>query len=350
MTVESPPGVLNGISTDAKVQRRVAQSLAGGEVGAFAGGVGATNGGAHGVAATTHLQVTQSVVPGMSVLVSAGLALITGTVSAEQGPYNFYNDASVTLSIAAAHATQPRTDLVIAQIQDDDYSGASTTPRLHVVTGTAGVGAPTPSLASFPNALVLASINVPATDIAITDAQITDTRTYIGQGIINCTSTNRPTHRVGRHIYEINTKRTWKSDGTNWLPVSGTFGTTLVQSGQAIGSGAAATITFATELADTDAYHAASSTQVVIPAGVGENYSITLYATPGTSVSAASNLVLSINGSEEAIAYIPAGKASISLNWSGPLVAGDVLTVQVFNGHSGSLNYLVRLRCYMGGQ
>lgn len=180
MTVETPPGVINDVSTDAKIWRRTTQILAGGAVGAFAGGIGATNGGAHGVAGSGHLAVSQSGSPGMSVDVAAGLALITGTVSAEQGPYSFYNDAAVTLSIAAADSTNPRKDLVIAQVRDDDYSGADADARLTVVTGTPALSPSDPSLSSYPNALVLARIDVPAGDVAITDGQITDLRTRAG--------------------------------------------------------------------------------------------------------------------------------------------------------------------------
>lgn len=190
MTVETPPGVLNGVSTDAKIQRRTTQALAGGEVGSFAGGAEATNGAAHGVCGYTHLAVSQSGTPGMSVDVAAGIALITGTVSAEQGPYSVYNDAAVTLSIAAADATNDRRDLVIAQVRDSSYSGADDDARLTVVTGTPDAAPVDPSLASYPNALVLARVAVAANDTAITNGEITDLRTKAGDWA-------RPWGRVG---------------------------------------------------------------------------------------------------------------------------------------------------------
>jgi hypothetical protein len=182
MAVEDPPGVLNVDSTDSAVLRHAMQAILGGAVGAFAGGIGATNGAAHGVCTAGSLAVTQNGTPNMSVNVAAGTALITGTASALQGPYSFYNDATVNLVVAAADATNPRKDLVIAQVRDATYDGTGVRDaRLTVVTGTPAASPVDPSLAAHPNALVLARIDVPALDTAIGTAQITDLRTRAGR-------------------------------------------------------------------------------------------------------------------------------------------------------------------------
>lgn len=181
MTVRTPPGVLNTESTDSAVQRDVHRSLLGGALTSFAGGVGAVNGAAHGVCGDTHLAVTQSATPAMSVDVAAGSAFITGTASALQGPYNMVNDAAVTLAIAAADATNPRHDLVIAQIRDNTYDGSGfRDARLTVVTGTPAASPSDPSLSAYPNALVLARVTVAALASSITNANITDLRTTGG--------------------------------------------------------------------------------------------------------------------------------------------------------------------------
>lgn len=174
------PGVINGVSTDAKIQRRLTQILAGGAVGSFAGGASATNGAAHGVCGYNHFKVTESDTPAMSVDVAAGLGLATGTVSAEQGPYGLYNDATETLTVAAADATNPRKDLVIAQPRDSTYDGDDDDGFLTVVTGTPAASPSDPALTDYPNAVVLARIDVDANATSIVDADITDLRVPAG--------------------------------------------------------------------------------------------------------------------------------------------------------------------------
>lgn len=175
MAVDSP-ALLNGVSVEDRHFRQLARMALGGSPLAFAGGVGADNRGAHGVGGFDHLVVTQSASPGMSVDVSAGIAAITGTQSVNQGPFPFWNNAPGTLTIAAAHATQARRDLVIAQIPTD-----GSPPRLDRVTGTPHPTTPVdPSLATYPNALVLARVRVAGGASSILNAAIDDLRTYAG--------------------------------------------------------------------------------------------------------------------------------------------------------------------------
>ena len=148
--------------------------------GSFAGGV-ASSDPAHGVVRATDFAVTQNGTPNMSVNVAAGGAFIRGTLNANQGAYHVWNDGTVNLSITAADATNGRRDLVIAQVRDAAYSGATNDARITVVTGTAAASPVDPSLASFPNALVLARITVAAGDTAINTADITDLRTLANQ-------------------------------------------------------------------------------------------------------------------------------------------------------------------------
>lgn len=148
--------------------------------GSFAGGV-ASSDPAHGIVRATDFAVTQNGTPNMSVNVAAGGAFIRGTQNANQGAYHVWNDGTVNLSISAADATNGRRDLVIAQVRDAFYSGATNDARITVVTGTAAASPVDPSLASFPNALVLARITVAAGDTAINTADITDLRTVANQ-------------------------------------------------------------------------------------------------------------------------------------------------------------------------
>jgi hypothetical protein len=181
MTVEAVPWALNTESTDSAVARHALQGVLGGAVASFAGGVSAVNGAAHGVCTPGSLAVSQSTSPGMSVRVAAGIAFVTGTASALQGPYSFYNDTAIdVVTIAAADATNARKDLVCAQVRDTTYDASGETDaRIFVVTGTPAASPvdPTPPA----SCLVLARVDVPALDTSITNAQITDLRTRAGQ-------------------------------------------------------------------------------------------------------------------------------------------------------------------------
>lgn len=120
------------------------------------------------------LKVTQNGTPNLSVNVAAGEVLIAGTESSFQGVYYAENRSTLNLAIAAADATNPRKDLVVAKVEDAFYSGVTNAWSLAVVTGTP---APSPAEPAVPaNALVLALVDVPALDTAITNSQITDRR------------------------------------------------------------------------------------------------------------------------------------------------------------------------------
>jgi hypothetical protein len=180
MTVRSVPIFLQAGSHPAEETRLMLGGMLGTATGSFAGGV-ASSDPAHGVVRATDFAVTQNGTPNMSVNVAAGGAFIRGTLNANQGAYHVWNDGTVNLSITAADATNGRRDLVIAQVRDAAYSGATNDARITVVTGTAAASPVDPSLASFPNALVLARITVAAGDTAINTADITDLRTLANQ-------------------------------------------------------------------------------------------------------------------------------------------------------------------------
>jgi hypothetical protein len=136
--------------------------------------------------------------------------------------------------------------------------------------------------------------------------------------------------------------------GAAWMPVHGRIGCELNQSGQSLATGVTATIAYNSENEDTDGFHSGSG-QIVIPAGLTGTYSITTYVTPGANVSATSDILLYVGATVLAAGYIPAGKALGSTSWSGVRVAGDVVTVQVSNGHSGTLSHFARTTCYRVG-
>lgn len=161
MTVQLPPSSLQNVATEnADDHRAKIKSIVTTE----------------GVVAAADLAVAENGTPNMTVNVAAGSAFIHGdNAPTTQGAYHVLNDATVNLAIAAADATNPRKDIVILEVRDAFYSGADNDAQLRVVTGTPAASPVAPALPN--NALQLALIDVPANDTAITNSQITDSRT-----------------------------------------------------------------------------------------------------------------------------------------------------------------------------
>lgn len=180
MTVRTPPTFLQAGSHTAENTRLALRGFFGSPNEAFAGGVQAFSPG-HGVHRYTSTGVMLAVgangTPNMSVNVAPGGAFITGTESAHQGVYYFYSEAAVNLTIDASDPTNARRDLVVAQVRDAAYSGASNDARFLVVKGTPSASPADPALP--PNCLVLARVQVNAGATSITGANITDLRTYV---------------------------------------------------------------------------------------------------------------------------------------------------------------------------
>lgn len=174
MTARTPPFVIQASSHPAEHFREMAHVVAGSPFGAFAGGVSAFDPG-HGIGHTLDLAVTQNGTPAMNVLVAGGGCQIRGTENQNQGVYTGYNDASTLLTIAAADATNPRRDLVVAKVRDAAYSGASNDFSLAVVTGTPAGSPVDPAVPN--NAFVIARVAVAALASSIVNANITDLRT-----------------------------------------------------------------------------------------------------------------------------------------------------------------------------
>jgi len=126
---------------------------------------------------STALAVTQSGTPAMSVSVALGRAIVTND-EGNFGKYLIENDAAVTKTIAASDPSNPRIDMVTAQVYDaTDISGAVNAWALIVITGTPAASPAAPSLPL--NALSLATITVAAGVTTIVNANITDARTIV---------------------------------------------------------------------------------------------------------------------------------------------------------------------------
>jgi hypothetical protein len=220
MAVFNPPGWLqNAGATHTAVQLRNAVSslIAGVTASADMRPRGGVNG-----SMGNKLQVTQTGSPSMAVIIKSGAAWIPGSENITQGAYSVVNDADVTVSVTAAHATLARIDLVCFKVEDSQYSGGANTCSLVVVAGTPSGSPAVPTAPN--NSLILAQIAVGAAVSTITNANITDRRSYLAGagGTITCTSTTRPaagTIPFGQTIFELDTLKGYITvdGGTNWV-------------------------------------------------------------------------------------------------------------------------------------
>jgi len=113
--------------------------------------------------------------------VAAGECIIIGTENAlRQGAYACLNDATVQLAIAAADATNPRYDRIIAQVRDAEFSGALNDWTLAVVAGVPAAAPAEPALPA--NALELARLTVAAGAVSFTAANLLDRRPQVRSG------------------------------------------------------------------------------------------------------------------------------------------------------------------------
>lgn len=215
MAVQTPPFVLQNSSHGSELVRREAlASLTYGSAGGVVPATPTTSANlTSGVAGCSDLKVNAPA-SGMSCLVNAGQCYVPGslgsgagygigtgygmptvtlngaaapTVAATakatavqlttQGMYYCYNDNSagqVSLTVAASNGTNPRIDVVVAQVEDASYSGANNDWKLAVVTGTAAASPTVPALPA--NALVLAYLWIPAASTSVTAGNILDLR------------------------------------------------------------------------------------------------------------------------------------------------------------------------------
>ena len=174
------------------------------------------------------LAVTQNGTPNMTVNVATGQVVVPGTEGTYQGAYICENRGSLSVTIAAADATNPRYDLIVARVRDAAYSGATNTFAIEAVTGTPAASPAEPTIPA--NSWVLARVEVVALDTTITTSNIVDRRTtgtgQFGQasalgGKIICTSTTRPTAPFeGMVIYETDTDYEFTYSGSAWVQTS----------------------------------------------------------------------------------------------------------------------------------
>lgn len=217
MTVQNPPLYLQAGTHPAEDFRHLISQAFGSREGVIGSGLAVTE---------------KSGTPDMSVDVAEGSCLVAGTEGTYQGLYLCHNRGNTNLAISAADGTNSRYDLVVAQVEDSDYSGATDAWKLAIVTGTP---AATPLFPTVPdNALVIATVLVGNGVSSIVDADITDIRSASDSdgtttlvnygraaslgGVVSCTSTTRPqSPSAGDTIWETDTTRKMVYNGTAWM-------------------------------------------------------------------------------------------------------------------------------------
>ena len=120
---------------------------------------------------------------GMSVNVAAGQIWIPGTQVANQSQYYMLNDGTVSVTVPAADSTNPRIDLIVAQVIDTQYGGASNTGEVVDVSGTPAASPAAPAAPA--NSITLAQVYVGAGVTSITSGNITDKRPFFYVTLVN---------------------------------------------------------------------------------------------------------------------------------------------------------------------
>lgn len=161
MAFDAPPFIMDGTNIDAEIIRRAINSLI-----SPAGGI----------VSPGDLTVTQNGTPNMSVNVGTGEVWVPGTSTSSQGLYYAMNKATINVAISASNPTSPRIDTIIAQVQDAEYAGSTSSLGAAVVTGTPTAGATLANLngrGTVPaSSYVLAYVLVPANATSITNTDI----------------------------------------------------------------------------------------------------------------------------------------------------------------------------------
>lgn len=150
-----------------------------------------------GVFDNTDFRVTQRAAgPNLSVDVALGSAIVDANQPGNQGFYHIQNDSSVnvTTGAVAGHASLPRVDSVIVQIQDSTHGGASSdVPVLKILSGTPTSGATLDNRSGAPliqpASVVLADILVPTGATTLTTSMIRDRRPWARGAFYGATRT-----------------------------------------------------------------------------------------------------------------------------------------------------------------
>lgn len=294
------------------------------------GGIARDAGGAFGV--------TQTGSPTMSVQVASGIAYVPGSEGSTQGVYACTNNGTKTISITAAHASLPRIDLIVLQVRDSAYSGASNDWIITSITGTAASSPVAPTVPN--NNITLAQIAVGAAVTSIVNANITDARYYCAAdggmiSISNLGVINTALFSSGQSFYDRSSNFPYYYNGTALARMSPYRVTQTL-------SGIAASITFSnipTDLVNLSASYTTRCTDTGFQARglymrVNSNSGINNYKVQSLQQSAGTLSSSAVDDTKAVLGLTSTNGAS-----AGYFASGEVVFQGWNSPHSGSLGF-----------
>ena len=198
VTVETSPAFIQANSYSAEITRRGIYSpmlQRGASIGSVSGGlIGGTD-----------LQVTTS--SNLTVAIAAGEVVVPGSSSTTQSGYTLRVATAGTITCNTANGSNPRIDLIYAQVEDAAYTGSSNLGQVGYAAGTATSGATLTNLTGAPavptSSIAIAYILVPATATSLSSGDILNeyTMAYFGPNIFNASPTaTSGTASSGQHV------------------------------------------------------------------------------------------------------------------------------------------------------
>lgn len=172
-----------------------------------------------------------------AVRVGNGVAVVESTTATTKGVYlAVVPDVITTLAISPPDPSHPRIDVVVVHVYDNAVEGDETDPSEWVVEVVPGTPATTPVPPTLPmNSIALAAVRVNTSDTSVTDARITDMRTWTvpaGATLPVISDTDMPLYPYqGQKVYRLDWAEEWvyiggttgwRALGTRQYPISGT--------------------------------------------------------------------------------------------------------------------------------
>lgn len=135
----------------------------------------------NGIVESADLAVRELAVPGTSVRIDPGAAIILGQEAAFQGSYYAHNIGEATLPISPTDSTGGRSDLIVLRVEDPGIDGTPwtwdpATDPVYYFRVIEGVSATETQAPAGSTAIPLARIDIPVSTATITQAMITDVR------------------------------------------------------------------------------------------------------------------------------------------------------------------------------
>lgn len=154
---------------------------------------------------------------GMAAAVAVGQAFIPAASGDSGGLYELTLDTGGSLTVAASDPSNPRIDLIVAQV--NDVGSPSSTATVNIITGTP---ASVPAVPATPaGALALAQILVPAGSTSVVSGNITDLRQWtVALGAIlpvSGPSAYPATGTKGDILIDLSSGRLKWWNGTAWV-------------------------------------------------------------------------------------------------------------------------------------